>query len=81
MKTNSKKDNSYTLSITTPSLDNILKKCPNPFITINLTKKRCGQLNLKEESEKTGTYITSAKLITRVFQEIVDGSVKYEKAV
>jgi len=66
-------------SIVDPSLDDILENVENPHYAINMTIKRCRQLNLAEESEKAGSYITTAKLITRVFQEMSDGDLLYEK--
>ena len=69
----------YRGSIVDPSLDNILEKVDNPHFAINMTIKRCKQLNLAEESEKAGSYITTAKLITRVFREMSEEKLTYSK--
>ena len=69
----------YSGTIIDPSLEDILDHIDNPHYAINMTIKRCRQLNLADESEKTGIYITTAKLITRVFQEMSDAKLGFEK--
>lgn len=66
----------YKGSIVDPSLDSIMKKVPTSFIAVNIVRKRCNQLNLNKEADN---YVTLARLITRVFSEIVDSTVTYEE--